>query len=248
MTTADTAQTAPASRAWRKPTRKTLCIAAMGLAVPLALVGLWAWLPMNEYLRAAVAWIDSTGPWGALAFVVVYVLCALVGIPRTLLNVAAGVLFSYPLAVVTVLAGATSAYTLTFTIARTVARDWVNRRIAGSPQVRKLLDLVETEGFKLILLVRMNPFIPGVLKGYGFGTTNVAFPTYLVASVLGFLPVALAHVYLGWAGGAAMLHEGGEPGTLEKSLLAGGVFVSIVLVAGVYLYGRRAMNRRYLES
>lgn len=215
------------------------------LAVPLAIVVLWQTLPMHDYIRDAVQWIDSTGRKGVLAFYVVYVLCALIGIPRTLFNIAAGVLFSFPVALAAVLAAAATAYVLTFTIARTFAKDWVLRRVATSPKVQHVLDLVDEEGFKLVFLIRMNPFIPGVLKGYGLGTTRIGFFKYFTASVLGFLPIAVAHVYLGWVGGAAMLEEGGDPTPLQQWLLYGGVVASVVLVGIVYAYARKVMNRRF---
>lgn len=215
------------------------------LGVPLLLVVLWKFLPMDEYTRETLRWIDSTGYLGIGAFWLVYVVAALVGIPRTPMHVAAGVMFSFPVAMLVVLAGAASAQTLTFTIARTVARDWVARQVAQSPRVQQLLELVDEEPFKIVFLVRLNLFIPGVLKGYGFGTTNVPFRTYLAASVLGFLPVGLAHVYLGWAGGEAVLAGGGEMSSVEKWLIAGGVIVSVLLVVAIYYYGKHALNKRY---
>lgn len=215
------------------------------VGVPLVLIGLWHFLPMDDYLRDTVRWIGSTGLVGIAVFTVLYVFAAVVGIPRTPMHIAAGVVFSFPVAMAVVLAGAVSAQAVTFTIARTVARDWVTRRIAQAPRVRQLLDLVEEEPFKVVFLVRLNLFIPGVLKGYGFGTTNVPFRTYMLASALGFLPIGLAHVYLGWAGGEAMLADGADFGQLEKWFIAGGVLVSVALVLAVYFYGRRALDKRY---
>lgn len=220
----------------------------MIVGVPLLLVVLWKLLPMNEYLRQAIDWIASTGWRGMAAFYLIYVVAAMVGIPRTPMHIAAGAVFSFPVAMMLVLASAASSNVATFTVARTVARDWVNRQIAQSPKVKQLLDLVEEEGFKLVLLIRMNPLIPGVLKGYGFGTTNISFRTYMAASVLGFLPIGLAHVYLGWAGGEAMLNENSSMTDVERWLLIGGVAVSVILVGGIYAYGKRALNRRYPQE
>lgn len=225
--------------------RQTLTTAFMLVGLPLLLVAAWKLLPMHEYVREAIEWIDSTGWIGIAAFYVVYVLASMLGIPRTPLHIAAGVVFSFPVAMLIVLTGAASSNVATFTIARTVARDWVARQVAQSPKVKQLLDLVEEEGFKLVFLIRLNPLIPGVLKGYGFGTTNIAFRTYLAASVLGFLPIGLAHVYLGWAGGEAMLDADDSMSDVERWLLIGGVFVTVILVAGIYAYGKRALNRRY---
>ncbi|MBT8143162.1 MAG: VTT domain-containing protein [Gammaproteobacteria bacterium] len=224
-----------------------LWLALLTVGVPLLLYGLWHYLPMDDYLRSAIDWVDSTGYVGIGGYIVLYTICAMLGIPRTPLNVAAGMIFSYPAALAVVLCGATAAYMTTFWIARHVAQDWVKRQVASSPKVKEILDICNEEPFKAVLLIRLNLLIPGVLKGYGFGTTNVPFGKYLLASILGFLPIALTHVYLGWAGGEAVLSDG-EMGTLEKWLVGSGVVLSIAMVAGVYWYGRNALNRRYGRS
>ena len=224
--------------------RKLLGVVASAVVVVAALVVLWSTLPMTDYVRAAVDYIDESGPVGAVVFYVLYVIFSLIGIPRTLLNISAGFLFNFPLAITTVLMAAGTAYSLTFLIARTVARDWVEKRIAGLPNVKCLIDMVNEEGFKVVFLIRLNPFIPAVIKGYGLGTTRIPFRTYLSASLLGFLPLALTHVYLGWVGGEAMLEADGGPTELQHwTLLAGGI-ASIILAGVFYFYGRRAMNSR----
>lgn len=218
------------------------------IVLPLALMLLWKLLPMAEYSRAAISWIEDKGFVGVIGFWVIYVLAALVGIPRTPMHIVAGVVFSFPIALLVIIIGAASAHSATFWIARTVARDWVCKQLEKSPQAARVLELVDEECFKLVLLVRMNLFIPGVLKGYGFGTTDIPYGKYILASVLGFLPIGIAHVYLGWAGGATMLDGDADFTAVQKWLLIGGGVVSLVLVAAVYYYGRRALHRRYPAS
>lgn len=242
MSTAESTASSPAVFSSQK--RSTIWMLAGAIAAVLLLVGLWKALPMTDYMRFAVDWIDESGPISIVVFYVLYVVCSLIGVPRTLFNVSAGFLFSFPVAIAAVLVAAGTAHTLSFLIARTIARDWVERRIAKLPNVECLLDMVNEEGFKVVFLVRMNPFIPGIIKGYGLGTTRIPFRTYITASLLGFVPIALAHVYLGWVGGEAMLHETGGPTALQQWLLYGGVLASIVLVAVMYFYGKKALNSR----
>lgn len=225
--------------------RKTLGVVALTVLVVAGLVILWKLLPMTDYVRTAAAFIDDSGPVGIVVFYVLYILFSLIGIPRTLVNISAGFLFSFPVAIVTVLLAAGTAYSLTFLIARTVAREWVEKRVARLPNVQCLIDMVNEEGFKVVFLIRMNPFIPAVIKGYGLGTTRIPFRTYLSASLLGFLPLSLAHVYLGWVGGEAMLDPDGGPSVLQSWILLGGGIASIVLVGVFYYYGKRAMNSRF---
>lgn len=236
---------APAGLSFSPTRNQWLLTAFFVVVLPLVLLLLWKTLPMTEYARELIDWVEDKGIVGVAGFWLIYVIAAVLGIPRTPMHVLAGVVFSFPIAMLVVLVGAASAHSTTFWIARTVAHDWVCRKLESAPQAARVLDLVDEECFKLVLLVRMNLFIPGVLKGYGFGTTEVPYWKYLAASVLGFLPIGLAHVYLGWAGGMAVLDGNGEFSDVQKWMIAGGVVVSVILVAGVYYYGRRLLKKRY---
>lgn len=232
----------------RRPwSRQTIYLLVMTVGVPAVLLLLWKLLPMTEYMREAIDWVDSTGYLGIAGFMALYTVAAMLGIPRTPLHIAAGVIFSYTVALIVVMTGAALAYTTTFWIARHVARDWVKKQVQESEKVQRLLELCDQEAFKAVCLIRMNLLIPGVLKGYGFGTTNIPYKTYISASLLGFLPIALVHVYLGWAGGEAVIADG-SMSDLEKWLVIGGVVLSVALVAGIYWYGKHALNKHYTHG
>lgn len=220
---------------------KTLGIAALTVAI-IAL--LWKALPVHEWTQAFLGTVSGLGIFGPVAYGLVYVIAALLGVPRTPLNIGAGIVFSFPMALLVVLASATVAFVLTFEIARHVSSDWVERKIEAVPNAKRIMDAVEEEGFKLVLLLRMNPFLPAVIKGYGFGTTSLPMRTYLPASILGFFPIAIAHVYLGWLGGAAMMFSGAQPAAWRNSLLIGGGIVSLLLVLFVSWFANKALQRR----
>ena len=149
---------------------------------------------------------------------------------------------------VTVMVSAFLTYLATFEIARHLASDWVKRKIESVPNAERIMEAVEEEGFKLVVLLRMNPFVPAIIKGFGFGTTSLRLSTYLIGSMIGSLPILLAHVYLGWAGGAAMLSAAAQPTSLQTGLLVGGLIVSLILVAFVFWFSKRALNRRTLPE
>lgn len=219
----------------------------VGVALLLALTVMWKFLPMNEWARAAIDWIDGLGPWGYLAFYGLYVVAALVGVPRTPLNVGAGFIFSFLGALAVVMLASATCNIATFEIARHVARDWVNRRIEKVPNARKIMDAVEREGFKMVFLIRLNPFIPAVIKGYGFGTTNLRLRPYLIASVLGSLPIIAMHIYLGYLGGEAMMSSAEQPEKWRNIILVGGAIVSAIGVAVISWYAHRALHNKHLE-
>ncbi len=203
----------------------------------------WKLLPVTDWVRAFLGGVGDLGVFGPLAYGLVYVVASLLGMPRTPLNVGAGIVFALPVALAVVLAAATVTFFLTFTIARRLGGEWVEKRIDAVPNARRIMDAVEEEGFKLVLLLRMNPFVPAAIKGYGFGTTSLSTGTYMLASVLGFLPIGLAHVYLGWLGGAAVL-GGGPPASFHTAFMIGGAVVSVLLVGFVTWFAHRALQRR----
>ncbi len=204
----------------------------------------WELLPVLDWARTLTEYVSQLGFWGPVIFWAIYVLAAVVGVPRTPLNVGAGIIFSYPVALAVVLISAFTAFLATFEIARHFARDWVMKKVKQFPLAQQIMELVEAEPFKMVFLVRINPFVPAALKGYGFGTTAMPLRTYLLASMLGFLPIAAAHVYLGWLGGIAMMQSEQHPDGMKSIILVGGAIVSIALVAVMSWYGQRSLKKR----
>lgn len=229
------------SAAIRKHPRLAIGAAVLVVAA-LALV--WKLLPMVEWTREFIRFVSDLGFWGPLIFSPIYIVACAVGIPRTALNIGAGILFSFPVAIAVVLLSASVDFVLTFMLARHALRDWAKKAVARIPKVEDVMQLVEEEGFKLVFLIRLNPFIPAVIKGYGFGTTPVPLRTYFAGSILGFLPIALAHVYLGWLGGVGMMHSEQQPALWKVGLLGGGAVLSVFLVVFISWIGNRALNKR----
>ena len=206
-----------------------------------ALVALVAWLPAKDLVVELMNTVREHGRAGAAVFFAAYLAASLFGISRTALNVLAGILFEPVMAVTVVLVSAMVAFVCTFSIARYVAADWVRVQLEEFPVARKLMSAVEQNGFKLLLMMRMNPFVPGFINGYGFGLTSIRFGPYFGASILGAMPLILINVYLGWAGGMAMLRSGGEQTAVHYGILGFGVALSVVLLGLISWYGRRVM-------
>lgn len=211
----------------------------IGVAALLALV--WSLLPVADWTRTAMQQISDWGPWGMVAFVVLYVILASFTFPSTPLNISAGVLFSYPIGYALAMAGSVTASMVTFLISRYAARDWVKKRVSRIKNADEILETIADEGFKAVLLARLNPFIPASLKNYGFGITSMSTRKYVAGTVLGQMPIVAAHVYLGWAGGAAMMSEDADFSTVDYALIGLGVLSSIVILILISWYGKRRL-------
>lgn len=228
----------------KQRTRKQQTLLWFGaIIVGLALAGLlWKLAPIEQWLRWLMGTADDLGWWAPVAFAAIYLPLALLGFPATPLNVTAGVLFGYWLALGTTLAASLSAAVLAFFIGRRLMQERFKKRLESTPSLAKIVERLEEECFKVMLLARLNPLVPGTLKSYGFGALEVPFGKYIGSAALGQVVIYSIHVYLGWAGGYAAIERDQPPGALEIGLLVGGVVLSLVLIAVSYGLGRRALR------
>ena len=96
---------------------------------------------------------------------------------------------------------------------------------------------IEEEGWKIVVLLRLNPLIPFNLQNYFFGATKIGFLPYLAATFFGIMPGGAAYIYLGALGKVAAV--GG--GTLKTALLGLGLAATVILVV---IIARKAMRHK----
>ena len=80
----------------------------------------------DELIRAA---LTDAGPWGPVAFVVLFALLEPFGAPGFVFLIAAATLWPFSLAVAVNWVGATGAGLVGFVFARYMGRDWVSTRM-----------------------------------------------------------------------------------------------------------------------
>ncbi len=167
-------------------------------ALAVVMVGSAVWIRQESGLVGA--WVTAArdaGPLGMAAFVVVYAISTVVGVPATFLTLAAGfawgpwkgALLVWPGAVI----GAMGAFALT----RTLLRDVVAARVAKDPRFRAIDAAVHEEGGRLAMLLRLSPAMPFNLTNFGLGVTSIGWVPYLWSTAVGILPGTLLYVYFG---------------------------------------------------
>jgi uncharacterized membrane protein YdjX (TVP38/TMEM64 family) len=159
-------------------------------------------MPDRNTLAWFLDWVQGVGFWGAVLFAAAYIPAALLFVPGSLLTLGAGFVFGVVNGTLVVSVGSTAGAAAAFLVARTVARDWALRHIAGRPRLAAIGRAVEQEGFKLVLLTRLSPVLPFTVLNYAFGLTRVRFGQYVFASWIGMLPGTVMYVYLGSAAGS----------------------------------------------
>ena len=210
----------------KKSTKLVLLILSLA-----ALVGVWSWLPLSEWVDYIRTWVLSLGALGIVLFVVAYILLTAVLAPVSLLSITAGIAYG-PWGVPLVVISATLAAVVAFLLGRHIAHEKVSRWIERDPRLNSLNTAVSGQGWKVVFLVRLSPLIPFGLQNYLFSLTGVKVVPYAIATAVGILPGSALYVYIGVMGQAM-----GGAGSIQWVLLSIGL-VSTVLVA--WFVGRRA--------
>ncbi len=216
------------------------------IAVVLAgLTVAWALLPVDEWLRSALEWVAGLGVWGPALVVVFYIVGAVFMLPGSVLTIGAGVLFGVVWGTVTVSIASTLGAGAAFLVGRTLARDWVARKVSANPKFAAIDDAVGREGFKIVLLTRLSPVFPFNLLNYAYGLTKVPFWKYILASWIGMLPGTLMYVYVGAAVGslATATAERRARGPLETVAFYAGLAVAVAVAVVVTRIARKALTQ-----
>jgi len=155
---------------------------------------------------------DSMGELGIVYFGIAYCIAEILAIPAIPLTASAGYLFGPVQGTAIVLLSASIAAAISFTIGRTLLRDYVENILKDYPKFAKLDRAIGREGFKLMLLLRLSPIFPFALSNYLYGASSINFTAFFGGTLLGFAPGTIAYVYTGYVGKALTMtvEEGGS--------------------------------------
>jgi uncharacterized membrane protein YdjX (TVP38/TMEM64 family) len=178
--------------------------------------------------------VDVLRRWGELnaasgsVLALAFVVTALLPIPRTVLTLAAGVVFG--LASIPVIVPATTlGCVLAFVLARYLFAAWLWRAIAKRPGLVAIMNAVSAEGWRIVALCRLASPIPSSIQSAMFGLTHIALWPYTWATFVFTIPQTVLYAYLGAIGKAALLGERGGVGL--GVMIAGALtFAGVVLL------------------
>ncbi|MGH7055237.1 MAG: TVP38/TMEM64 family protein [Stellaceae bacterium] len=186
---------------------------AVVILLVLGIAAAWRWREIIDprTLTAVIA----RYPAAPLVFLAAQIAASLLFVPRTLLGVVAGLLFGMGWGTLWAAIGSLLGAVAGFLIARYVNSGLIDP--GGDTRIGPFLSRVETGGWRVVALVRLVPVLPHSLVNYTLGLTRLPLAAYAFGSVLGQMPVTVACVALGAAGGQL---AGGETGWLAPSLIA----------------------------
>ena len=171
----------------------------------------------------------ALGIWAPIGFILIYAAGTVLFFSGAVLSLFGGALFGPVWGTAWNLAGATLGATVAFLLARTVAGEWVARRVGG--RLRRLVDGVTTEGWRFVALMRLVPLVPFNLLNYALGLTGISLTAYVLTSAICMLPGAIAYTWLGYAGRSA---ASGDATALRYALFGLGVLAMIAFMPRLF--------------
>ncbi len=223
--------------------------AAVVIVAILATAALFHLPELREWLGDLAEWVRVHRVEGAVVVAAIYIPAAVLLVPGSLLTLAAGFALGLFLGTVAVSVGSTLGACAAFWAGRTLARGWIEKKVAASPRFQALDRGVAREGFQIVLLTRLSPVFPFTLLNYAFSLTRVRFRDYALASWLGMLPGTIMYVYLGSAAGnlAELLAGQRTPSPGEQVLFVFGLLATIAVTILITRLARAALRAKAEE-
>lgn len=220
-------------------TRARAVVASSGAAVlAAALMAAWAFGPELRDLDAGALAdkVRSTGALGPAVLLVLLVLqCVVAPLPSEPVMVAAGFVYGPVAGFLLSWGGVVAGATICFALARRFGRP-LAQRFVHARHLDALDGYVADRGvratFALVLSIRLLAFTSFDVVSYGCGLTGFPMRWFVLATLLGVVPKALAFTYAGASAAS-------RPGWLDLLILAGSFSVLFVVP-----WLARALHRR----
>jgi uncharacterized membrane protein YdjX (TVP38/TMEM64 family) len=163
-------------------------------------IAAWHWRAQLD--PAATAATIARYPAAPLLFLALHIAASLLFVPRTMLAIVAGLVFGVGWGIVWAALGSVAGGVAGFLVARYVNGGLVD--LDAMARIGPVLERVERGGWRAVTLLRLIPVMPHSLANYALGLTRLPLGAYAVGSLLGQLPMTIAYVDLGAAGGRLM--------------------------------------------
>ena len=181
--------------------------------------------------------LETTGPLAPFVFMGVMAATIVVSpIPSLPLDIAAGAYFGPWLGTLYAALGALAGSMISFSIARLLGREFVERLLGG--HISFCSECSDRLLTWIVLASRLVPVASFDLISYGAGLTKMTLRNFSVATFLGMLPLTFVYVYWG-----RLLVSGTAPLLVGGALLVGLFLVLPRLIEEYNLFGMRDVFR-----
>ena len=158
-----------------------------------------------QALQDLLEWVQEHPTGGPFAISCGYIVCELFFVPGSILTIGSGFALkqaygstwkAWSIGVIAVFVGAYISAIICMLLGRFVFRELAQKLANKYPMVEALDKALETEGLKLMLLMRLCPLIPFSPLNYIMGITSVSFRDYCIGLV-SITPATCVYVFIG---------------------------------------------------
>ena len=209
----------------------------------------------NRYVAQGIQiflkWFEDNPVAGLFAFMGVYFLATVLFVPGSILTLGAGFVFANAfglgwgvlLATVAVFCGAVAGDLTAFLLGRYLLRDWVMGWTDKYKLFKAIDKALETNGFRIMSLLRLSPVIPFNAINYIAGVTAISFSAYAWANLF-ILPGTILFCFLGaTAGSLADSGASGDSGVVTIVTIVVGVVFGVLAIVVVSFYAKKELNK-----
>ena len=168
-----------------------LILIVIGLIVASAI------LPVKDWIRSFINWVQQLGPLGVVVFIAAYALATVLFLPGWIFTVGAGLVYGVVGGTLVALTGAVIGATLAFIVARYFVRKNIEDYAKKNRASRRSMKRSARTAGKLSDCCDLSPLIPFNLSNYFYGITAVSLKAYVAISAVGMIPGTLLYAYLG---------------------------------------------------
>ena len=204
--------------------------ASLAVALLVAVVLAGVLVGRHVPLESIGARLEGSGSSGVLGFLLGGALATAAGLPRQGLAFIGGLAWGVSVGLVLSLVAAIGGCALTLELSRRWLHERIRARYPGF--VDALARLVRRDAFAKIVALRLQPLGTNLLTNLCAGLTPMPRSTFLLASLVGYVPQMLVFALLG---------SGVRVGSGTR-LLASGLLLLVSLAIGVALYRRHVVR------
>ena len=144
--------------------------------------------------------------------------------------------------------GASVGATLAMLLGRFVFKEYVTKLSMKYPLIKAIDKAIDSEGLKLIILLRLCPLIPFNAMNYLMGITSIQIRHYIIGN-FGMIPGTLTFVFIGTTISdiADAVQGKNDQGTLILVLVIVGSILACVGIIQVSIVAKRFLNELIKE-
>jgi uncharacterized membrane protein YdjX (TVP38/TMEM64 family) len=221
--------------------RKAKWIAVILFVITMSILSVI--LPVKEWIREFIGWVQQLGPAGVIVFILAYALATVLFLPGWIFTVSAGLVYGIVGGTLVALAGAIIGATLAFLVARYLLRQNIEEITKKNPRFAAIDQAIGRHGWKIVGLLRLSPLIPFNLSNYFYGITSIRFIEYVAVSAIGMIPGTLLYAYLGAIGQASVSGGATQHSKWQYVLLGIGLIATIAVTILVSRIARNALKK-----